>query len=345
MRRTVGILLVATAAVAALAGLAPSVAARSRPEDDPVPVPAPPFVTLMFGRSMWAESQECQQLGPDLYTVAALLAQRGIRATGMVVPARTAETGVSCINGNLYPSWEELAQLRDVYGWTFVSNGQRRVNITKLDPPAQRAESCGSLDSFAAHGHYRAWGMFGPGSNHITDAIATSPVGECFAFVRQYSATSVNDRASVVGAPYYVQTNDTSGGVCNLAPCTGAGLSSARYMLPSTLAGWLAAAQPDTWVVLSTYKLVDGAKLTPGRRWDCTDPDPQKHWTSEVESYCLVDLLAALDTMPVGAQVVDPATVAEAYGRLPIIPPPAPPPPPVAPPATDPPAPPATTNA
>ena len=73
------------------------------------------------------------------------------------------------------------------------------------------------------------------------------------------------------------------------------------------MAAWLAeAAKPDTWVVLSTYKLVEGAKLTPGRRWDCTDPDPQKHWTSEVESYCIVDLLAALDALPPGVQVVDP---------------------------------------
>jgi hypothetical protein len=165
--------------------------------------------------------------------------------------------------------------------------------------------------------------MFGPGSNRITDAIAASPVGECFSFVRMYSGTSVNARTDVVAAPYYVHSNDTNGGPCNLPPCSGTVALKHRYMLPSTMAAWLAeAAKPDTWVVLSTYKLVEGSKLTPGRRWDCTDPDPQKHWTSEVESYCLVDLLSALDALPPGVPVVDPATVAEAFGRLPVIPPP-----------------------
>ena len=158
MRRGMVASAVAAAIAVAIATVTPA-AARSRQAD----VSPAGFVTVMMGRSMWAQSQRCQQVGPDLLTVAGLLALRGVRVTGMVVPARTAESGVQCLNGNLYPSWAELAQLRDQFGWTFVSNGQRRTNITKLDPPGQRAESCGSLAAFAAHGHtarlghVRAW--------------------------------------------------------------------------------------------------------------------------------------------------------------------------------------------
>ena len=83
----------------------------------------------------------------------------------------------------------------------------------------------------------------------------------------------------------------------------------------------LQAAGPDQWVVLSTYKLLTGAKLSGNRRWDCTSSDPRKHWTSELESYCLNDLLAALDTIKPGSVVTDPATVGEAWGRLPASPP------------------------
>jgi hypothetical protein len=69
--------------------------------------------------------------------------------------------------------------------------------------------------------------------------------------------------------------------------------------------------------VLSTYKLLTGAKLSGNRRWDCTSGDARKHWTSEVESYCLKDLLAAVDAIKPGSVVTDPASVAEAWGRVP----------------------------
>ena len=57
-----------------------------------------------------------------------------------------------------------------------TANGQNRVDITSLSPTQQIAESCGSLDAFEDHGQLRAWGMYGPGSNRITDAIAAGDV-------------------------------------------------------------------------------------------------------------------------------------------------------------------------
>ena len=116
------------------------------------------------------------------------------------------------MNGNLYPSWSHLAKLRDTYGWSFVSNGQNYLDLTQLTPARQEAESCGSLAAFERRGHRRAWGMFGPGVNRITPAIATDVVGQCFAFVRLYGGVNLNNRATVVAPPYYARTDDTNGG-------------------------------------------------------------------------------------------------------------------------------------
>jgi hypothetical protein len=275
---------------------------------------------LLLGRSVWAQSENGAIVPgqPTLVDVAQALAAQGVRVTGVITPARTQESGIVNVNGNLYPSWQELANLRDQYGWSFVSNGQNRVDITTLPPDQQLAESCGSLAAFTAHGHTRAWGLYGPGSNAVTDDIATNVVGMCFAFTRLYAGTNLNDRATVTTAPYYVRTDDTHGGACNLAPCSGtSGNASGSYMLPGKLAQDLQAARPDQWVVLSTYKLLTGSKLTGNRRWDCVDADPLKHWTSEDESYCLADLQAALSSIKPGSVVTDPATVAEAWGRIP----------------------------
>jgi hypothetical protein len=285
--------------------------------------PSGPFVTLLLGRSMWVQSESGQAVPgqPTLADIAPLLAQRGVAATGVIVPGRTAESGIQNINGNLYPSWAELAQLRDQYGWSFVSNGQNRVNVINLSPAERYAEVCGSLDAFYAHGHMRAWGMYGPNSNNITADIATNLVATCFSFVRYYWGNNLNSRSAVTAPPYYVHTDDTHGGSCNLSPCTGSA-SVGSYMLPSEMVSDLQAAGPDQWVVLSTYKLLTGSKFSGNRRWDCTSPDPRKHWTSELESYCLNDLLAALDAIKPGSVVTDPATVGEAWGRLPSTPPP-----------------------
>ena len=167
-----------------------------------------PFVTLLIGRSMWTQSEGGQVVPgqPTLLDVAEALAAQGVRATGVVVPARTLESGILDYNGNLYPSWQELGVLRDQYGWSFVSNGQNRVDITTLPRDEQFAESCGSLAAFESHGHLRAWGMYGPGSNNITDEIATNVVGTCFGFTRLYWGNNLNDRAVVTQPPYYAYT-------------------------------------------------------------------------------------------------------------------------------------------
>ena len=102
--------------------------------------------------------------------------------------------------------------------------------------------------------------MYGPGGNHITDAIATSPVGDCFAFHALYGGpvAAVNTRAKVTKAPWYSYGFDTSGGTCATAPCSGSAGIANVYTVPAQMIGMLANAKADTWTILSTYKLVTG---------------------------------------------------------------------------------------
>ena len=75
------------------------------------------------------------------------------------------------------------------------------------------------------------------------------------------------------------------------------------------------------WLSLGSYKFVVGQRAGPGRQqWDCTSPDPARHWTTDDEVYCWTDYLAILDGLaPLQLEVVDPATVAERWGRVPSV--------------------------
>jgi len=273
------------------------------------------YMTISFGRVMYAQSESCQVISETIFDIAESLKTRNIRATGVVVPARTDENTRQCYNGNIYPSWDDLARLRDDYGWTFVSNGQNRVDITQLSPDEQQAESCGSQQAFLDHGHNRSWGMFGPGSNKMTAEISENIVSKCFAFIRQYWGTGLNTKENATSSPFYVKTDDTSGGQCKSAPCSGdAGIPNV-YMQPEDIIGRINATGPDQWYSFSSYKLMTGSKLDGNRRWDCTSDSSQQHWTTEVESYCLNDFLAVMDAVSPEIQIVDQVTVARAWGR------------------------------
>jgi hypothetical protein len=61
--------------------------------------------------------------------------------------------------------------------------------------------------------------------------------------------------------------------------------------------------------------LVSGVSLNTSTAWDCTSSNWQEHWTNESETYCINDFDQAISTIPAGAVVTDPATVAAAWGR------------------------------
>lgn len=280
------------------------------------------YVTLMFGRTQWvATDTRCRPLAGavPLDRVAAELAARGRSGTAAVVIARTDEATRRCYGGyTQQASWTDLAALRDAYGWSAISDGMTHADMTKMTVAQQQQESCGSLPVLEAHGHDRAWGLFAYGNNKSTATIQADVVSKCFAYGRRYTE-GINVRTRMA-PPWFQRTNSVLGGKCNdsTQPCyTMTVPNDRRYWLPSKLAH-LTAPAADQWGVLQFYRLVEGAHSSdPNFKWDCTSPDPARHWTNNGELYCFVDLLAAVDTIPVDVAVTDPATVAEAWGRVP----------------------------
>ncbi len=99
------------------------------------------------------------------------------------------------------------------------------------------------------------------------------------------------------------------------------GGSGAGYDPPAEVLARIGALGDGDWLSLGSYKFVVGQRAGPGRQqWDCTSPDPARHWTTDDEVYCWTDYLAILDALaPQQLEVVDPATVAERWGRVPSV--------------------------
>ncbi|MGH3115859.1 MAG: hypothetical protein ACRDQ2_01845 [Gaiellales bacterium] len=312
MRRTTSHLIVVTALLVAVqAAVGAGTASAS----------GPGYLTLLMGRTQWVQvNAKCLPYAGavPLDQVAQALHDRGVNPTGTVVVDRTQEAVRSCFgNYTLMPSWADLATLRDQYGWSFVSSGMTHNNITVMTPEQQRAESCGSLPYFAAHGHDRAWGLFAYGGNRWNTTVQENVVSTCFAYGRTYKGGR-NDQASMV-YPWFQRTNSIDGGLCNDPgqPCYTYQLKTTkRYRSPNYLAN-LMNVGGDQWVIIQMYRFVIGSQLNTNKafRWDCASSDWRQHWTSHVELYCLDDYLSAVDRIPDGVIVTDPATVAEAWGR------------------------------
>jgi hypothetical protein len=289
---------------------------------DGVRVGGASYLTILFGRTQWVATESCVRLANtvDLGQVAAEMKSRGLVGTGNVILKRTNESGYYCQLGYaLHPDWPTLANLRDTYGWTFVSAGRVYANMTKLSSQeSQHYESCGSLQAFSDRGHHRAWGLFAYPGNASTDTIQKDVVSKCFAFGRRYSM-KLNDKSTTV-TPWFQNTHSVNAGACNdpALQCydtAWVGISR-RYTTPDKLAVFMAPG-PNQWSSIQFYRFVTGAKLSGGQRWDCSSPDPRAHWSNKAETYCWVDFLAALDMIPAGTIVTDPATVAQAWGRAP----------------------------
>ena len=281
----------------------------------------PGYLTILFGRSQWSTAINCVPPtgAVNLGQVAAELQGRGFSATGNVVVDRTNESGLYCQQGYaLHPSWEQLADLRDTFGWTFISAGATYTAMTGLTTAQQFQESCGSLQAFVDHGHDRAWGLFAYPGNAQTTKIQQDVVSTCFAYGRKY-AGNVNVR-STMQPPWFQNTYSVNGGACNDPDLNCFSMSSVgvnrRYAPPNVL---LARVTPGSgeWGSVQFYRLVTGSRSTGGQRWDCTSADPQRHWSNKAELYCWSDFTAFLDGLPAGIAVTDPATVADAWGRAP----------------------------
>jgi hypothetical protein len=247
----------------------------------------------------------------------------GITLTANVIPGRTQGTTTNCLNLSLYPSWADLSNLSQSYGLDVVSASQSYLNMTALTQQQQVQQSCGSLSSLIGHGFHRAWGLFAYPNNHYTTTVQSSVVDNCFAFGRTYvkpgPVTTVANHLSTTAAPWFQKTADVGGGRCHLTglPCSTYNQATlGLYASPLTLAGMTKVA-PGDWVAMQAYSFVTGSSNTGSYLWDCTSSDWHAHWTSLFEIYCWNDYLYALSQIPSNVVVTDPATVAEAWGRIP----------------------------
>lgn len=138
-------------------GLSPAV-----PAGAPAVRGTTPYFTIQFGRTQWVSADKLCKPLPNAVTlgrVATLLKQRGKVASGNVVVKRQGVSQSCFSNYVISPSWNDLTQLRTVYGWTFNSAGMTYANMTTLTPTEQHAEACGSVGALARRGHTRAWGL------------------------------------------------------------------------------------------------------------------------------------------------------------------------------------------
>lgn len=311
----------------------------------------PSFVTLLLGRSRAGVDPDAAACGrPGLVSPGgnrlslaevarkARSVRAGVTFTGTVITSDANAPPDGCSSET---SWDHLAELRDDYGWSFVSQGKEYVTLPNraIAYPYGTAQSqsdniCGSLDDLAANGHTRAWGMFAYPDGNGRDDVARYITTECFAFGRIYQP-GVNTRglyaaANGVVAPdlRYVRATSVLGGRCAdvSLPCSHLTVRNNRsYMSPRVLQR-LVGVGPGQWAVVQVYVLAEGFRIVPPEdptahlQWDCRGSGPahwDQHWTSRPEIYCWNDLADVIQSIPASATVTDPATVAEVWGVVP----------------------------
>ena len=288
------------------------------------------YLTIVLGRALYAKTGSCTS--PPVIPVGMMsldqvvsgLASMGVGVTAAVVPSRTLDSGMKCVNGDLYPNWTDLGSLRDVYGLTVVSASQNYVNMTTLSSDQQFQQSCGSLGALIAHGHHRAWGLFAYPNNKYTSGIQSDVVSNCFAFGRTYKTSSdslvnLTNYQSTMGPPWLEVTVDVGGGRCRdtTQPCNAPTPNKLGiYASPQKLST-LTRVGTGSWRSLQFYSFVTDKNLSGPLQWDCTGASWMQHWTSRFEVYCWNDLIYALGAKPSTVVVTDPTTVAEAWGRIP----------------------------
>lgn len=285
----------------------------------PPPTPQQGYLTIMFGRSMLGSATSSCAIRPgavSLFTIAGLLQTRGIAASSNA----TVDQVGTCGGTIRYASWDELATLRDSYGWSLTSRGKTSRDISTLSAADQLDETCGSLQVFADHGFTRAWGMYSyPGGDPV-EAVQDGPVQQCFSYGRDYEPLS---NAYPLASPYLALVNDVLGGRCRnpALSCYQMHVKSSRWYTPPAFLAAYANAGLDgsgRWTVLQFYRIVSGhagtvTSTTPA--WNCDSPDPRNHWTSQPELYCLNDMLWVIDHVSPAIAYSDPATLGAAQGR------------------------------
>jgi hypothetical protein len=288
------------------------------------------YATLYFSRSEITAADACTLddtgIAPLDTTVAPYLQSLRMAGTGSLVTDVTHKTKNNCThNGDsLTASWAQATSLAETYGWHFVSaTATYPADISRLSPAQQQAETCGSANTIDNHGLPGAHGLIAyPGAAGMPASVQARYGARCFAWGREYDKSGTTTAAMGAAAPYWQLTRAFNGGPCNnpAAACyTSAAAGSTRYATPAEMIALVDALQPGQWLTLQSYILVTG-KNPPyadnGTRWNCTSPDPDLHWTNDVERYCYNDFQQVVQAVKArGIIVADPLTVGVAFGR------------------------------
>ena len=324
MKRRTGFLGLLTLGIAVIGSA--GVMMNAKAAEAPAQKATPGYITIMWGRTNWQATtgKNCQVV-PGTRTLeqnAQDMRAYGLKGTGGVVVSRTADSGISCFAGyTQQPSWQEIAKLRDVYGWSFISQGMEYKNMTLMKTDAQREyESIDTIPIMKAKGHSRAWGAFNYANNKQDDA-ARRVVMKGFAFGRKY--WDGRNTRSVVMRDRIMSTNSVNGGRCNNPnlPCYNMKVVNNRRSTGVDKMIRVLNPGQDGWGVLQFYRLVEGkrGKIGDSFAWDCSSSDWRNRWTSQPELTCRESFLDALRGRSKTAVSVDPATVADSWGVRPAI--------------------------
>lgn len=299
-------------------------------DDEPTTPPPtgtdPGYISIIWARTAWqaANGKGCTDTAGTrtLLQNAEDMKARGLFGVGGVVLSRTPDTGNPCFaNYMTRSSWADMANLRDNYNWKFISQGMNYANMTKMTKDSDRYnESGATLPLLEAKGHNRSWGAFNY-ANNKQDSAAQKVVTKYFGFGRKYGGGQ-NTKAKVTKAPYIMNTNSVNGGRCHnpdLACYSMRVVNDRRSTSVELLANVLSPKRADQWGVVQFYRLVEGKRGAIGDNfaWDCTSTDWKNRWTSQPELFCRESFLEVMDKRTTSATVADPATVAEAWDRIP----------------------------
>ncbi|HEX6845142.1 MAG TPA: hypothetical protein VF235_08520 [Actinomycetota bacterium] len=283
----------------------------------------PRYVTILFGRTQWAQAENCVQMpgAVTLGQVADAMTARGLTATANIVWNQVPNSGFWCEGGfSLHPGWDRIQPLVNA-GWHVSSAGKYYRAFSSLTPSQQRDASCGSLPLFRQRG-IDASGLFSYPNDSWSVTAQTNVVSTCFDWGRTYG-TGITSRWTA-GPPWFQSTHTTQGANCSIpnAGCPYAAQEKWRYTHPDRILATMTSLQPDQWYSVQFYRFVTGSNLDPldRFRWDCRATNPGLHWATRPEVYCWSDFVRVLDGLAnlrttSGLVVTDPATVANAWGR------------------------------
>lgn len=292
--------------------------------------PEPPtdndgYITIMWGRTDWkaVKGSGCSTELPGARTLeqnAQDLSARGLYGVGGVVINRVGDGERPCFKNFTYqPSWDDLANLRDTYGWKFVSQGMNYVDMTQLSAQEMFDESAATLPVFESHGHFDAWGAFNY-PNNKQNSTTQALVSDYFAFGRKYS-NNPNTKAAATAYPNIMNTLSINGGRCNnpALACYNMSVVNNRRTTPVDTIANLLNPGSDEWSVVQYYRLVEGSYGTMGQTvaWDCTSASWQDRWTSQPELTCRNNFLEAIDGRSIKAQITHPAEMAQLWAVSP----------------------------